>query len=193
MSSWKSHWRDHYQLTQKVLEKILWMVQLAQRQQNIYKVYSFKPSRKLQAIIQIVTQYLFTSLTRGIKSCKLGSWLSLVHTLTFQALSSPRPCPGSFVGSPVCRKPLDPHREVLMCAKLPFDSWRVSHDKIKSEIRAIGYDAGVNVVDPEPYGLFSAHIPAAAAADNGLLQHLRESQGLMLDLLIKFPNSVGNT
>ena len=79
-----------------------------------------------------------------------------------------------------------------MCATLPFDSWRVRHDIVKSELRAIGYDSGVNV-DPEPYGLFSPHIPATALANTGHLHHLRERQGLVPDLLIGFPNTVDNT
>ena len=91
----------------------------------------------------------------------------------------PSPACAPFVGSLVCGKPLDPYGEVLMCATLPFDSWRVRHDKIKSEIRSIGYDSGVNI-DAEPYGLFSAHIPAAAVAENGHLHHK-----LLLNLLMR--------
>ena len=103
----------------------------------------------------------------------------------------PSPARGPFIGSNVCGKPLDAYSEVLMCATLPFDSWRVRHDKIKSEIRSIGYEAGVNV-DPEPYGLFSQHIPAAALANTGPLHHQRERQGLVPDLLISYINTGDN-
>ena len=47
-------------------------------------------------------------------------------------------------------------------------------------------------INSEPYGLFSLHIPDTALAENGHLHHLRERQGLVPDLLINFPNSVGN-
>ena len=99
----------------------------------------------------------------------------------------PSPACSLHVGSLVCGKSLDPHGEILMCATLPCDSWRVRHDKLKSEIRAIGHEAGVSV-DPEPFGLFSPFVPAAALEVNGHLQHLRERQGLIPDLLVNFPH-----
>ena len=54
----------------------------------------------------------------------------------------------------------------------------------------MGHEAGVNV-DPEPYGLFSAHIPAAALQEGGHLHFNRERQGLVPDLLVNFPNNHG--
>ena len=102
----------------------------------------------------------------------------------------PSPACSPFVGSMVCGKPLDMYGEVLMCATLPFDSWRVRHDKVKSEIRAIGVDAGV-IVDAEPYGLFSPFIPSAATSEGGHLHHTRERQGLVPDLLVCFPHDHG--
>ena len=102
----------------------------------------------------------------------------------------PSPACSPYVGSLVCGKPLDAYGEVLMCAPLPFDSWRVRHDKIKSEIRAIGVDSGV-IVEPEPFGVFSPFIPAAALAEDGQLHRLRERQGLVPDLLITYPKDHG--
>ena len=66
-----------------------------------------------------------------------------------------------------------------MCATLPFDSGRAQHDKIKSELRSIGTEAG-GMVDPEAYGIFSSYIPAAALAEDNLLYHHRDCQGLFL-------------
>ena len=97
----------------------------------------------------------------------------------------PSPACSPFIGSPVRGKALDPYGEVLMCARLPFDSWRVRHDKVKGEIRAIGAEARVTV-NPETFGLFSPYIPAAALAEDGHLHHLRERQGLVPDLLLEF-------
>ena len=90
------------------------------------------------------------------------------------------------VGEMICGKPLDKFGEVLMCAPLPFDSWRTRHDKIKILIQQIGNECGA-VVDCEPYGLFSAMIPSVALESSGLLSTFRERQGLVPDFLLSFP------
>ena len=61
----------------------------------------------------------------------------------------------------VAGKPLDKYGEVLMCAPLPFDSWRTRHNTIEATTESIINDCGV-IANPEAYGLFSAHIPATA-------------------------------
>ena len=102
----------------------------------------------------------------------------------------PSPACSSFVGQLVDGKPLDQFGEILMCARLPFDSWRTRHNKIESTIESIINDCGV-IANSEPYGLFSALIPAAATNPNGDLQHSRERQGLVPDFLVTFPAQHG--
>ena len=98
-------------------------------------------------------------------------------------LLTPSPACLPHVGSLVCGKPLDEYGEVLMCATLPFDSWRLRHDKVKMEIQSIGLDSGL-IVDAEPFGLFSHLIPSSAFSENGHLFYNRERQGLVPDFLI---------
>ena len=106
-----------------------------------------------------------------------------------------------FLPSPACKphvgvmikgKPLDPFGEVLMCAQLPFDTWRVRHDRVKFLLHTLAMEAGV-IVDSEPYGLFSHLIPSAAQSAGGHLHHKRERQGLIPDLMLSFPSENGNT
>ena len=93
----------------------------------------------------------------------LPSPLSLIPSPEFTEamawhLFLPSPACAPHVGSMVKRKPMDPFGEVLMCATLPFDSWRLRHDRIKLELQSIALDSGANV-DTEPYSLFSHLIP----------------------------------
>ena len=104
----------------------------------------------------------------------------------------PSPSCSSFVGTMVCGKPLDKHGEVLMCASLPFDSWRTRHNTIQATTESIINDCGV-IANPEPYGLFSAHIPATATANGGDLQYTKDKQGLIPDFHITFPAEHGPT
>ena len=102
----------------------------------------------------------------------------------------PSPACPPFVGQLVLGKPLDQFREVLMCAQLPFDSWRTRHDIIKATTEAIINDCGV-IANSELYGLFSALIPSTATGPNGDLQHARDRQGLVPDLHVTFPAQHG--
>ena len=77
-----------------------------------------------------------------------------------------------------------------MCAHLPFDSWRVRHDRIKFEIQSIASDSGV-LIDAEPYGLFSHLIPSEAFSNQGHLKFKRERQGLVPDFSLSFPSESG--
>jgi hypothetical protein len=87
-------------------------------------------------------------------------------------------------------KPLDRFGEVLMCARLPFDSWRTRHSHVEATLEAILNDSGV-IANSEPYGLFSPLIPAAAIAVNGDLHRARDRQGLVPDFLITHPAQHG--
>ena len=78
-----------------------------------------------------------------------------------------------------------------MCATLPFDSWRVRHDRIKFELHSLAIDAGV-IVDSEPYSLFSHLIPASAQDPTSQLHYKRERQGLIPDLSLSFPSDPGS-
>ena len=55
----------------------------------------------------------------------------------------PSPACSPFVGTMVAGKPLDRFGEVLMCAQLPFDSWRTRHTIIETTTEAIINDCGV--------------------------------------------------
>ena len=111
------------------------------------------------------------------------------QAMAFHLLAPPPAC-APHIGTMVCNKPLDAHGEVLMCAFLPFDTWRTRHDRIKTCLESMGNFAGA-IVDPEPYGLFSHLIPAAAHAADGDLRQAREQQGLVPDLHLTFPTSHG--
>ena len=105
-------------------------------------------------------------------------------------LFTPSPACSPLVGQLVAGKPLDQFGEVLMCAHLPFDSWRTRHNTIEATTEAIINDCGV-IANSEPYGLFSALIPATATNTNGDLQYARERQGLVPDFLVTFPAQHG--
>ena len=98
----------------------------------------------------------------------------------------PSPACAPFVGQIVVGKPLDRYGEILMCAPLPFDSWRRKHNGIESTLESVLNSCGV-IANAEPNGLFSALIPAAASAPSGDLHHACARQGLVPDLLITFP------
>ena len=87
-------------------------------------------------------------------------------------------------------KPIDQFGESLMCASLPFDSWRHRHSSIQTTIEAIINDSGV-IADAEPFGLFSPLIPTSATSTNGDLHNTRDRQGLVPDLFITFPSEHG--
>jgi len=102
----------------------------------------------------------------------------------------PSPACSSHVGQLVAGKPLDQFGETLMCAHLPFDSWRTRHTTVENTMEAIINDCGI-IANSEPYGLFSSLIPATATALNGDLHHARERQGLVPDFLVTFPAQHG--
>ena len=102
----------------------------------------------------------------------------------------PSPACSSHVGQMIVGKPLDRFGEVLMCAQLPFDSWRTRHSSIEATIEAVINDSGV-IANAEPYGLFSPLIPASATSVNGDLSHTRDCQGLVPDFLVTFPAQHG--
>ena len=102
----------------------------------------------------------------------------------------PSPACQPFVGTMILGKPLDRYGEILMCATLPFDSWRTRHTAVGITTEAIINDSGI-IVNAEPYGLFSHLIPAAATSTNGDLQHARDRQGLVPDFHITFPAQHG--
>ena len=101
------------------------------------------------------------------------------------------------IGKMVLGKPLDRFGETVICATLPFDTWCTRYDKLKLSIEknerkksAVINDCGV-IADVEPYGLFSALIPASATSNGGDLQHPRDRQGLVPDFSITFPAQHG--
>ena len=52
-------------------------------------------------------------------------------------LLTPSPACKPHVGEMICGKPLDAYGETLMCATLPFDSWRIRHDKVKMTLASL--------------------------------------------------------
>ena len=125
----------------------------------------------------------------------LPTALSSIPSEEFQqamafTLFVPSPACATHVGTMVCGKPLDPHGEILMCAPLPFDTFRTRHDRIKVRLESMGNRVGA-IVNPEPYGLFSTAIPAAAHNEGGDLHQVRDRQGLIPDLHVTFPSSHG--
>ena len=94
-----------------------------------------------------------------------------------------------FVPSPACT-PFVGQREVLMCANLPFDSWRLRHNTIQATLESIINESGV-IANAEAYGLFSHIIPSAATSVGGDLQSNKDRQGLIPDFHITFPAEHG--
>ena len=78
-------------------------------------------------------------------------------------LCLPSPCCQGKVGQPVgpSGATIDPFGDSVMCAKLPFDTWRSRHDTVKLAIVERAHDSKIEV-EPEVYGLFSDIVPAAA-------------------------------
>ena len=106
-------------------------------------------------------------------------------------LLTPSPACQPHLGKMICGKPLDQFGETLMCATLPFNSWRVRHDKVKMEIQSLGLESGL-IVNTKPFGLFSHLIPANAYLETGQLHHHRERQGLISDFLVASPSDHGH-
>ena len=81
---------------------------------------------------------------------------------------------------------LDPFGDSIMCATLPFDTWRICHDTVKLSIVERAYDSKVEI-EPEVYGLFSDLVPAAAIENGAELQSVHQRQGRVPDFHICLP------
>ena len=97
-------------------------------------------------------------------------------------LCLPRPACRDLVGTPACREGavVDTFAEQVMCAKLPFDTFRVRHDTIKVAIVERANHARVRV-EAEVFGLFRDIIPAEAMGKGEELGTVRQRSGCVPD------------
>ena len=72
----------------------------------------------------------------------------------------------------------------VLCARLPFDTWRQRHDSFKVGLESMLYEARIPT-EVEVYGRFSHLIPTMAHDLNEALHFYREKQGLVPDFLLK--------
>ena len=85
---------------------------------------------------------------------------------------------------------VDSHGFSVMCAHLPFDSWRQRHDLFKLSLETMLYEARI-VTEVEVYGRFSHLIPTLANNTDEALHFYREKQGLVPDFLLKMESPSG--
>ena len=85
---------------------------------------------------------------------------------------------------------IDPYGDTVMCARLPFDTWRTRHDTVKVAIVERAHASRVDI-EPEVYGLFADLIPALAVGDEGELAGVRQRQGLVPDFRLRLPSPHG--
>ena len=90
-------------------------------------------------------------------------------------LCLPSPCCQGHIGKPTGYRGIavDPFGDAVMCATLPFDTWRHRHDDIKWAIVAWAHKARVEA-EAEVFGLFCDIVPAAALGEGGAA---RDSEG----------------
>ena len=98
------------------------------------------------------------------------------------------PCCQGKVGQPVGPRgaTVDPFGDSIMCATLPFDTWRHRHDDDKVAIMEIASHAKVEM-DAEIFGLFRDLVPAAMVAQGGDLETVRARSGKVPDLSYRLP------
>lgn len=80
--------------------------------------------------------------------------------------------------------------EKVMCAKLPFDTWRVRHDTIKHALVSCANEARVGC-EAEVYGLFRDLIPVQAMEEGGRLETVRQRSGVVPDLRLQLHPAPG--
>ena len=112
-------------------------------------------------------------------------------------LCLPSPSCRDLVGTPVGTEGarVDMWGEQIMCAKLPFDSWRVRHDTCKLAIVETAIKSRVEC-ESEVYGLFRDLIPSEAMEVNGQLDSVRQRSGVVPDLriqMLSLPANRGGT
>ena len=107
-------------------------------------------------------------------------------------LCLPSPACRGRVGQPVgpAGAIVDHFGDAVMCATLPFDTWRIRHDTVKLALAERSHDSKVEV-ECEVYGLFADIVPAAATANGGELEMVRQRQGLVPDFRFRLPTHNG--
>ena len=92
------------------------------------------------------------------------------------------------LGQPVGRegRTVDRFGDSVMCARLPFDSWRHRHDDVKVALVELANHAHVEC-DSEIFGEFRHLIPAAALDQEGELGNVRARNGKVPDLRYRLP------
>lgn len=85
-------------------------------------------------------------------------------------LCLPASCCQGKVGLPVGREGafVDPFGDSIICAKLPFDTWRHRHDEAKKTLVERAHHAMVEA-EAEVFGLFRDQVPAVAWEREGSL------------------------
>ena len=92
------------------------------------------------------------------------------------------------IGQPVGQegRSVDRFGDNVMCARLPFDSWRHRHDDVKVALVERAHHAHVEC-DAEVFGEFRHLIPAGALQEGGELQNVRARNGKVPDLRYRLP------
>ena len=108
-------------------------------------------------------------------------------------LCLPSPSCRDLVGTPVGTEgaTVDIWGEQVMCAKLPFDSWRVRHDTCKLAIVDAAIKSRVEC-EAEVFGLFRDLLPSEALQNNQQFASVRQRSGLVPDLRLHMPSKPAN-
>ena len=108
-------------------------------------------------------------------------------------LCLPSPCCRSHVGKPTGYRNelVDAFGDNVMCATLPFDTWRNRHNDVQRGLVARANEARVEV-EAEVFGLFRDIIPAAVLGEGGGLETVRDRMGCVPDLRLGFPVSLAD-
>ena len=107
-------------------------------------------------------------------------------------LCLPSPACQPHLGQPVGKEGarVDVWGDEVVCAKLPFDSWRHRHDDVQLALVEKADHARVPI-DSEVFGLFRDLVPAAVLDQGGELEMVRKRQGKVPDLSYHLPRARG--
>ena len=107
-------------------------------------------------------------------------------------LCLPSPACRGVVGQPVGQEGavVDAFGDNVLCAKLPFDTWRHKHDDIKVALVERANHAHIEC-DAEVFGLFRDLVPAVEMEQDGQLEWARARNGKVPDLSYRLPAPPG--
>ena len=103
-------------------------------------------------------------------------------------LCLPSPACEAKLGQPVGQEGavVDRFGDAVLCAKLPFDTWRQKHDDCKVALVEQAHHAHVEC-DAEVFGLFRHLVPTEVMDSGGELETVRARNGKVPDLCYRLP------